>query len=117
MSVASNIPDILNIDAYRNDTLSLVITLTDSAGAAIDLSTAAMKMEVRTRPDGTVKLTLTEGAGLTVGGAGNNVVTVAKVVDIDDCGSYYYDLQATYNSGVVTTYLKGMFNVLDDITK
>lgn len=110
------IPGIFNIQAYRNDTLQYVITITDEAGAAISLATAAVKMEVRTKADGEVLLTLTEGDGLTVGGAGNNIVTISKVVAIDDCGSYYYDLQAAFASGVVSTYIRGAFTVIKDIT-
>jgi hypothetical protein len=51
-----------------------------------------------------------------VGGAGNNVVTISKVCAITGCGSYYYDLQATFASGVVSTYVRGAFIVQKDIT-
>ena len=109
-------PGIYNIIAYRNDTLQLTFTLLDSAGAPISLATADVKIQVRTKPDGEVLLTMTEGDGITVGGAGNNVVTIAKICDITGCGSYYYDLQATFASGVVSTYVRGAFIVQKDIT-
>lgn len=110
------IPGIFNIEAYRNDTMTYTITITDENGAAVNLSTAAVKMEVRTKADGDVLMTLTEGDGLNVGGAGNNIVTISKVVTIDNCGSYYYDLQAAFSSGVVSTYIRGAFTVIKDIT-
>lgn len=109
-------PGIYTIRAYRNDTLQLTFTITDGSNLPISLATADMKMEVRTKPDGDVKLTLTEGNGLTVSGASNNVVTVSKVVNIQDGCTYFYDLQATFASGVVTTYVKGPFVVMEDIT-
>jgi hypothetical protein len=110
------IPGIYNITAYRNDTLQKTITVVDSAGSPVSFATATMKMQVRTKPDGDVLLELTEGDGLTVGGAGNNVITISKVVSITGCGAYYYDLQATFASGVVSTYIKGTFIVQKDIT-
>jgi hypothetical protein len=108
-------PGIYNIRAYRNDTLQRTVTITDGSALPISLANATMKVEVRDKPDGDVYLTLTEGDGLTVGGTGNNVVTISKVVNIDG-GCYFYDLQATFTSGVVTTYIKGSFLVTDDIT-
>jgi hypothetical protein len=110
------IPAVYNIKAYRNDTLQLNFTIKDKSGAAISLVNADLKLEVRNRPDGTVHLTMTEGNGLTVGGAGNNVIAVSKVVNIDNCGNYEYDLQATYTTGVVLTYVRGTFTVQKDIT-
>lgn len=110
-------PGVYTIQAYRNDTLQLTFTITDGSSIPIDLSTATMKMEVRTKPDGEIKLTLTEGDGLTVSGVGNNVVTVSKKVEISDGCRFFYDLQATFASGVVTTYVRGSFIVMEDITK
>jgi len=109
-------PGNYTIRAYRNDTLQLTFTITDGSNVPISLANATMKMEVRNKPDGDVYLTLTEGDGLTVGGVNNNVVTVSKLVNISDGCSYFYDLQATFTSGVVTTYVKGPFVVMEDIT-
>lgn len=110
------IPGLYNIQAYRNDTLVKTITITDGNGSPISLATAAVMIQVRTKPDGDVLMTFSEGDGLTVGGAGNNVISVSKIIDINDCGSYYYDLQATFAGGIVSTYIKGAFNVIKDIT-
>jgi hypothetical protein len=109
-------PGIYNIIAYRNDTLQKTVTVVDSTGSPVSFATADLKMQVRTRPDGDVLLELTEGNGLTVGGAGNNVITISKIVAINGCGDYYYDIQATFASGVVSTYLKGVFMIIKDIT-
>ena len=111
------IPGTYTIEAYRNDTLELTFTITDGSAFPISLSTADVKMQIRNRPDGDILQTLTEGNGITVGGAGNNVVTVSKVISIENGGTYAYDLQATFASGVVTTYVKGYFILYEDITK
>ena len=111
------IPGVYNINAYRNDTLQLTFTIKDKDNNPVSLATADLKLQVRTKHDGEVLLTMTEGNGLTVGGVGNNVVTVSKIVDIEGCGAYYYDLQATFASGVVSTYVKGQFIVQKDVTQ
>ena len=110
------IPGIFNIEAYRNDTMTYTITITDENGAAVNLSTAAVKMDIKTRPDGDLLLALTEGDGITISGGSSNIIVLNKVINITDCGSYYYDIQATFASGVVSTYLRGAFTVIKDIT-
>lgn len=109
-------PGVYNIKAYRGDTLERTFTIKDGSNNPISLATAAMKVQVRKHPDGEVYMTFTEGDGLTVGGVDNNVVTMSKVVALDGC-VYRYDLQATFASGEVTTYLKGAFIVTEDITQ
>jgi hypothetical protein len=109
------VPATYNITAYKNDTLQLVFTFTDSTGAPINLSTATMLMQVRKKAGDTVALALTEADGLTVSGAGSNIVTISKVISIA-ADIYSYDLQATFASGVVRTFIKGKFTVPADIT-
>jgi len=111
------IPGTYTIEAYRNDTLELTFTITDGSAVAISLSTADVKMQIRNRPDGDILQTLTEGNGITVGGASNNVITVSKIISIENGGTYAYDLQATFSNGIVTTYVKGYFILYEDITK
>lgn len=109
-------PGIYNIIAYRNDTLERTISIFDSAGSPLSLATAAVKLQVRTKPDGELLWELTEGNGITVAGPSNNVVVIQKVCDISGCGVYHYDLQATFTSGIVATYIRGAFIVQKDIT-
>lgn len=112
-----NEPGVYTYTAYRNDSFQDVITIKDSADNPISLANADVKMQIRTHPDGDIKLTMTEGDGLSVGGAGNNVITVNKILDIDNGGKYFYDLQATFTNGQVQTYMRGPFIVIEDITK
>jgi len=111
------IPGLYDIKAYRNDTLTKTFTVVDSTGSPVSFATADIKMQVRPKPDGDVMMTLSEGDGLTVSGAGNNVISISRVINIDGCGFYYYDIQATFATGVVSTYVKGSFIVQKDITK
>jgi len=111
-----NEPGIVAFQAYRNDSFQNTITVTDGSNVAISLATADVKMQIRTKPDGDVKMTLTEGDGITVGGAGNNVITISRIMDISEGGRYFYDLQATFADGTRQTYIRGPFILLEDIT-
>jgi hypothetical protein len=111
------VAETVDILALKGDTMEASFTLTDDNEAAIDLSGATLLMEVRkTAKSDDVELTLTESDGITVSGAESNIINLSKIVDID-AGCYVYDIQATYGSGVVTTYLRGAFTVEEDVTE
>lgn len=112
-----NNPAVITQKAYRNDSYEQVISILDGSGNPISLATADIKLQVRTHSDGDVLLTMSEGSGITVGGAGNNVITISKIISIQTGGKYYYDLQATFADGTVQTYLRGQFIVTEDITQ
>lgn len=112
-----NNPAVITQKAYRNDSYQQVISILDGSGNPISLATADVKLQVRTHSDGDVLLTMSEGSGITVGGAGNNVITISKIISIQTGGKYYYDLQATFADGTVQTYLRGQFIVTEDITQ
>lgn len=115
-TTVSNIPGAVNFKVYQNDTLNKSITITDDNDDPIDLSAAAVKMEVRQSAGSTVLFTLEVGDGITISGADDNVIVISKIVDIDP-GSYLYDLEATYSGGDVQTFIKGSFTVIADITQ
>lgn len=107
-------PAQLDIQLWKGDSWQQTFTLTlDST--PIDLSTADVKIQLVSGCSDTVVLTLTEGNGITVGGASNNSIIINRVINLD-AGDYKYDLQVTFNSGIVKTYLWGEFSVTDDIT-
>jgi hypothetical protein len=108
-------PGKLDIQIWRNDTWQQVFTLLADT-TPISLVGATVYIQVRKGCGGTLALTLTNGSGVTIGGASNNQITVNKLVDIAK-GNYVYDLQVTFSGGVVKTYLEGDFIVYDDVTK
>ena len=59
---------------------------------------------------------MTNGNGITIGGASNNQITISKLINIDK-GNYQYDMNVVFSGGVVKTYLQGDFIVYDDVTK
>ena len=86
-------------------------------GVVIDLTGGAFRMMIKRSPrsiDST--LTLTDGSGITVTDAVNGAWKIdSQIIDIQE-GTYYYDVQFTYASGQVSTYLSGEFEVTQDIT-
>jgi hypothetical protein len=108
-------PATLDIKMWRNDTWSQTFALL-SNNTPINISTAAIKIEIRKGCGGDLFLTLTNGNGVTVGGVSNNEITVSKVIDIAK-GNYRWDLQVTQSVSSVKTYLEGDFIVYDDVTK
>lgn len=116
--VSTAIAATVNITCYKGDTMALTYTLTDtSSGDPIDLSGATIEMQVRQGTAGaTSLLTLSLTDGITVSGAGNNIVGISKVITLS-AGTYRYDMQFTLADGTIVTYFKGKFKVVDDVTE
>ena len=108
-------PGKLDIQIWRNDTWQQVFTLLADT-TPINLSGATVYIQVRKGCAGTLVLSLTNSSGVTIGGASNNQITVNRLVNIDK-GNYVWDMQVTFTTGVVKTYLEGDFIVYDDVTK
>lgn len=113
MSEVTIIPGQLDITIYKGDTLSKILSFKDSNNVALTLNGATVTMQVRKKPGLTTEMSLSAGDGLSVSGGDvtiNKVVTIAK-------GSYKWDMQIVYPSGIVRTYVGGDFIVEDDITR
>jgi len=105
-----------NVQIWRNDSWAQTFSIT-SNDVAVDLSGCTILIQVRTKPTSTdVALSLATGTSITIGGVGNNEITLNKVVDIA-AGNYVYDMNVTFPSGLVKTYIYGTFLVQEDITR
>lgn len=113
MSDISSIPGELNITTYKGDTLYKTLTFTDGVGDPLDLSTATVTMQVRRKAGETALIDISEADDLTVS---TNTVLINHDVTIDK-GSYQWDMQFVFASGIRRTYVAGSFEVNDDITR
>jgi len=106
-------PAELDIEIVKGDfwVESFALTLDN---VAINLSSAAVLIEVTQGCSTTVLFSASVGNRITISGGGSNVIDVSKLVNLD-AGNYEYTLKVTYNSGVVKTYLWGKFIVYLDI--
>lgn len=116
----SDIAGVLNIKHKRGDTFIRAFTFTDSVPDPINLSGFTAKLEVRTRARnelGELLASASTPTEITISGAGNNVVTVtipaASMLII--AGIHSYELELTSSGGVRTTYLKGNFEITQDV--
>lgn len=116
MSTTKILPGTRNIVIKRGDTWDRVYTLQDSDGNPVSLVGATVLVQVRRRPGSTVEISLDTVPAISITGAGNNQILVFYTVDIA-AGDYQWDLQVTYSSGKVRTYLSGSFKVVDDIAR
>ena len=109
-------PGVNDVQIWRNDTWRQTFVLTTNS-TPINCSGATITIQVRLGCGGTLALTAsTTDGSITIGGAGNNEITVNKLVAIDK-GKYVYDMNVAFTSGYVRTYLEGDFIVYDDVTK
>ena len=107
---------------YKGDTFEIITFKfyddESSSGNEKDLSNYSPKMVVRqTSKTGTITKTLTIGSGLTWTSQAGGVVKVDSFICDFDAGNYFYDLQLTNDNDTtdVKTYLRGNFQVIEDI--
>jgi len=121
MSCSSTTADLrpaqYNVQIWRNDTWAQVFAITAN-NVAVNLSGSTITIQVRkTANASTIDLSLsTTDSSITIGGASSNQITLNKKVTIA-AGSYLYDMNVTFASGEVKTYVWGTFFVQEDITK
>jgi|APGre2960657404_1045060.scaffolds.fasta_scaffold00086_25 hypothetical protein len=106
-----------NVKIWRNDSWSQVFAILADT-TAVNLSGCTILVQVRPTPTSTsVVLTLsTANSTISIGGASLNQITFNKIVDVA-AGTYVYDMNVTFPSGEVKTYIYGNFIVQEDITK
>jgi hypothetical protein len=102
-----------------------------SGGVTVDLTGFTARLKAKTAFDGSEVISLTNGAGLTLGGnAGTinvaitaavttNIASVARGTAINDGREglrYIYDLEIVSAAGQVTRLLQGEFRVYTEVT-
>jgi hypothetical protein len=106
-----------NVKIWRNDTWSQTFAILADV-TPVDLSGSTILIQVRPTPtSASVELTLsTANSSISIGGVSRNQITLNKKVEVA-AGSYVYDMNVTFPSGEVKTYIWGNFIVQEDITK
>lgn len=109
----------LDITCRKGDTFNMVITIKDSTGAALDLSTYTdFNLDVRpTDEDANTPILEFTNSDFTGTNAGTLtfVKAYADMASVE-AGTFVYDLQATDGSAVRTTWFYGLFTIIDDVT-
>lgn len=103
-------------EQYAGDTFNGVeIAMTDGDNLPIDISTAIIKMQIKTAPFGSIVKDLSIGNGITIMNA--NTFRIDPFINPTKAFRYYYDIQIDFQNGVVKTYLKGSYTIVEDITR
>jgi archaellin len=105
---------------YEGDThdgLSITVTTTTgSTTTPVDLTNVTIAMQVRDRDDLTVlALDLAVGTGITKTNPTDGVFTIDPFT-VPTAGTYVYDIEFTYASGAVKTYMGGRLTSVADVT-
>ena len=112
-------PAAFDITCYQGATFGYEFTwLVDDVPVDLGGYTAAMQVRP-THDSDDVLVDLTDGAGLTLGGAAG---TIDLAIDADStaaipAGSHVYDLELTDPFGIVTRLLDGAFAVDPEVTR
>ena len=86
----------------------------------IDLTGAVIKMQLRKQACDLVKvisLTSVLSDGITITNPALGLFKINKQIINIDPYNYVYDIEITFGSGVVKTYISGLFLVTPDITR
>ena len=96
-----------SIKRFRGDTYPLIVTLKEN-GAAVDLSTATVKMTIGLDVPVTITASITDATG--------GVAQFDFTQDhVGAAGRFSYDIQVE-DGGYITTYVKDIFELVEDVT-
>lgn len=105
-------------EQYAGDTAPEQIFKLQMDGAPISLVGATVKMQAR-KPCGTIVLDLTSATdiGITITDASGGEFCIGGYLNPDVEAALSYDIEVTFPTGRVTTYLKGIYPIYGQVTK
>ena len=97
-----------SIKRFRGDTYPLIVTLKEN-GSPVDLSTATVTMTIGLSTPASITATVTDAA--------NGVAQFDFTqTEVGTAGRFSYDIQVE-DGGYITTYVKDIFELIDDVSK
>lgn len=101
---------------YRGDTLnSIQFTLTTNS-LPLDLTDISIKCQFRLPFKGKTVKEISVGEGIIVSNPESGIFNIEPFIVTWDAGLYMYDIEFSYPSGVIKTYIKGTINIISDQT-
>lgn len=113
-------PQIIDIAAYQDDTFLLELTVDKPDGTPVDLTGAAVRMEVReTFADNSAVIAATATPTIVDGPNGRVDLKITAAAMLNLRGEYAYDVQVESTLLVKqrTTAVRGRFSVTGDVTR
>jgi hypothetical protein len=112
-AITYQIPDAIQGDTF--DGIEYDVTVN---GTTIDLTSATIKMDLRTSPTGALVLSLdSDGNGLTIltPPTDGKFTIDQQIVDVP-ARTYSYDIEIDFHDGRVKTYISGTWPITQDVT-
>jgi hypothetical protein len=112
------IPANLDFEHYKGDTFLEVPFEILIDAVPLDLTDALIKMQLRRKYEKDIVLefsTINNKIEIVDASLGTFKI-VEQIINIE-AFEYIYDLQITLANGVVDTYIKGKFNIVNDVTR
>lgn len=110
----------LQFTHIKGDTFDQVAFQLKINESAVNLTGATIRMQLRKSYSDIVaalSLTSASSAGITITNAANGEFKInTQIIDIE-VYNYVYDIQITFSSGVVKTYVQGGFNITNEVTR
>ncbi len=107
----------VDVTCRKGDSFELKFTFTDAAGAAIDISGYAWKMDVKETDTSSSDIIADSSFSYSGTNAGVLTITAAAAVMAGVAGGLYvYDLQST-TGGIVKTWVYGIFKINEDVSE
>jgi hypothetical protein len=106
------------IEIPRGDGRVETFTVTDAAGAVVNITGMTIRLMVKRTHSGSVLITKSVGSGVTItdGAGGVLTVTFAATETDDLAGKYVWDLEVTDGASVPRTVASGSLYVRPDVT-
>jgi cytoplasmic iron level regulating protein YaaA (DUF328/UPF0246 family) len=112
MAQKYNLPEAYKGDTY--DTVQFTMKLND---VAIDLTGYTIKSQFKkNKKTGQLSKTISTTSGITITDAENGIFVIDSFVVDLNAGDYFYDIQFTDSNDIVTTYIQGRLQVIQDVT-
>lgn len=103
----------------KGDTFNGILFTVTVNSAPLDLTDAEINMDLRLTPDTAVIAEHfdSDGNGITIDAvpATGKFTFDAQIINIS-AANYYYDIEVTFPSTAVKTYIGGRWNILQDVT-
>jgi hypothetical protein len=113
----------LDLNAKLDDTFSgQQFQFENADGGYTSLSGSTIRCQFRfLNKTGQLIKTITDGNGITITDAVNATIIIDPFDVLEADGwrafNYWYDIEITYASGTITTWIEGLFQVSQDVTK
>lgn len=106
-----------NVKINSGDTMNLVVTVIDDAGAAVNITGYSATWKLAVRNDASADVSKAVGSGITLTTPASGILTIALTAadTADRCGAYVHELQLTDGSGNVSTALCGRLTIAGDL--